>query len=126
MGLDKVAAILVKMEHHWKTELHWNIEQMVTIGIPNMLGIPAPTVLGFIRCLHYSAVRYSYLHSVKIVKSFFYAKAGTTYHVESNTDPSKTRSLRSLSVTATVHRQLAVIFTTFFVYGTKYGCDLWV
>ena len=36
--VDKMAAILFIMQHHWKTE------QGAIIGIPNAFGIPAPTV----------------------------------------------------------------------------------
>ena len=37
MILDKMATILFKTEHRWKTD------QRATIGIPNALGIPSPT-----------------------------------------------------------------------------------
>ena len=39
MVLVKMAAILFKIEHQWE------IKQRATIGIPNTLDIPAPTVL---------------------------------------------------------------------------------
>ena len=45
MVLDKMAAILFKTEHCWKTDCHWKTEQRATIGIPNASGIPAPTVI---------------------------------------------------------------------------------
>ena len=38
MVFGKMAAIWLKTERNWKTE------QKATIGIPNRLGIPAPTV----------------------------------------------------------------------------------
>ena len=38
MVWNKMAAILYKTEHHWETE------QMATIGILNAFGIPASTV----------------------------------------------------------------------------------
>ena len=45
MVLDKIATILFRMEHHWKTERHWKTKQRCTIVIPNRFGIPASTVL---------------------------------------------------------------------------------
>ena len=36
---DNMVAIFFKTDYHWKTK------QRATIGIPNMLGIPAPNVL---------------------------------------------------------------------------------
>ena len=41
MGLGKMAPILFKTEHHWKTE------QKAIIWIPNAFGIPASTVVQF-------------------------------------------------------------------------------
>ena len=43
--LDKMARILFKMEHHWKTESLLKTKQRVTLGIPNVFGIPAHTVV---------------------------------------------------------------------------------
>ena len=45
MVLDKIATILFRMEHHWKTERHWKTKQRCTIVIPNRFSIPASTVL---------------------------------------------------------------------------------
>ena len=42
MVLGKMAAILFKTEHHWKTE------QKDTIGIPNAFGIQASIVVQFL------------------------------------------------------------------------------
>ena len=39
MVLEKMATVLFKTEHLWKTE------QRATSGIPNTFGIPTPTVL---------------------------------------------------------------------------------
>ena len=39
MVLDKIAAILFKTEHHWKTK------QRASIGIPNKFSIPAPILV---------------------------------------------------------------------------------